>query len=66
VACGLGTYYGWDGAFGTIVAVDPREQRIAVLMRQRYRQEIYRHFENAVLQSIIDSRPVQGSAADDK
>jgi hypothetical protein len=66
VACASGTFYGWDGAFGTLVEVDPREQRIAVLMMQRHRQEIYRHFENAVPQSIIDSGPMQGSAADNK
>jgi CubicO group peptidase (beta-lactamase class C family) len=46
--------YGWDGAFGTIFEVDPRERMIAVLMMQRYSQEIYRDFENAVRQSIID------------
>jgi CubicO group peptidase (beta-lactamase class C family) len=46
--------YGWDGAFGTIFEVDPREQMIAVLMMQRYSQEIYRDFENAVRQAIIE------------
>jgi CubicO group peptidase (beta-lactamase class C family) len=46
--------YGWDGAFGTIFEVDPREQMIAVLMMQRYSQEVYRDFENAVRQAIID------------
>ncbi len=46
--------YGWDGAFGTIFEVDPRERMIAVLMMQRYSQEIYRDFENAVRQAIID------------
>jgi hypothetical protein len=35
-------------------------------MMRRHRQEIHRHFENAVLPSIIDSGPLQGSAADDK
>jgi CubicO group peptidase (beta-lactamase class C family) len=46
--------YGWDGAFGTIFEVDPREQMIVVLMTQRYSQEIYRDLENAVRQAIID------------
>jgi CubicO group peptidase (beta-lactamase class C family) len=46
--------YGWDGAFGTIFEVDPREQMIVVLMMQRYSQEIYRDLENAVRQAIID------------
>src|SRR5262249_38980656 len=45
--------YGWDGAFGTIFEVDPREQIIVVLMMQRYSQEIYRDLENAVRQAII-------------
>lgn len=46
--------YGWDGAFGTIFEVDPREEMISILMMQRYSQEIYRDFENAVRQAIID------------
>jgi CubicO group peptidase (beta-lactamase class C family) len=46
--------YGWDGAFGTIFEVDPREHMIVVLMMQRYSQEIYRDLENAVRQAIID------------
>jgi CubicO group peptidase (beta-lactamase class C family) len=46
--------YGWDGAFGTIFEVDPAERLIAVLMMQRYSQEIYRDFENAVRQAIVD------------
>jgi CubicO group peptidase (beta-lactamase class C family) len=46
--------YGWDGAFGTIFEIDPREQMICVLMMQRYSQEIYRDFENAVRQALID------------
>jgi CubicO group peptidase (beta-lactamase class C family) len=46
--------YGWDGAFGTIFEVDPAEQMIAVLMMQRYSQEIYRDFENAVRQAIVE------------
>jgi CubicO group peptidase (beta-lactamase class C family) len=46
--------YGWDGAFGTIFWVDPREQMIAVLMIQRPGRDIYRDFENAVRQAIIE------------
>jgi CubicO group peptidase (beta-lactamase class C family) len=46
--------YGWDGAFGTIFEVDPRERMIIVLMMQRYSQEIYRDLENAVRQDIIE------------
>jgi CubicO group peptidase (beta-lactamase class C family) len=46
--------YGWDGAFGTIFWVDPCEQMIAVLMIQTYDQNIYRDFENAIRQAIIE------------
>jgi CubicO group peptidase (beta-lactamase class C family) len=46
--------YGWDGAFGTIFCVDPKEQMAAVLMIQTYDQNIYRDFENAVRQAIIE------------
>ena len=46
--------FGWDGAFGTIFEVDPREQMIVVLMVQRYSQEVYRDLENAVRQAIIE------------
>jgi CubicO group peptidase (beta-lactamase class C family) len=46
--------YGWDGAFGTIFWVDPKEQMIAVLMIQRPGRDIYRDFESAIRQAIID------------
>jgi CubicO group peptidase (beta-lactamase class C family) len=46
--------YGWDGAFGTIFWVDPKEQMIAVLMIQKPGRDIYRDFENAIRQAIID------------
>lgn len=46
--------FGWDGAFGTIFIVDPKEQMVMVLMVQRPGQDIYRDFENAVEQAIVD------------
>jgi CubicO group peptidase (beta-lactamase class C family) len=46
--------YGWDGAFGTIFWVDPREQMVGVLMIQTYDQNIYRDFENGMRQAIIE------------
>jgi CubicO group peptidase (beta-lactamase class C family) len=45
---------GWDGAFGTIFRVDPKEQTIAVLMIQRPGRDIYRDFESTIRQAIID------------
>ena len=45
---------GWDGAFGTIFWVDPKEQMIAVLMIQRPGRDIYRDFESTIRQAIID------------
>lgn len=46
--------FGWDGAFGTIFWVDPQEQLVAVLMIQRPGRDIYRDFESAIRQAIID------------
>ena len=45
--------FGWDGAFGTIFWVDPKEQLIAVLMVQRSGREVHHAFENAIMQAII-------------
>ena len=46
--------YGWDGAFGTHFWVDPKEKIVGVLMIQTSNQEIWRDFENAVMQAIVD------------
>ena len=46
--------FGWDGAFGTVFWVDPKEQLIAVLLIQTYRQDLHRAFETAVMQAIVD------------
>ena len=46
--------YGWDGAFGTIFWVDPKEQLIAVLLVQRSGRDVHHDFENAIMQAIVD------------
>ncbi len=46
--------FGWDGAFGTIFWVDPKEKMIAVLMIQKPGRDIYRDFETAIRQAIIE------------
>ncbi len=46
--------YGWSGAQGTHFFVDPKEQLTAVLMVQTPNQEVRRHFEDLVAQSIVD------------
>ncbi len=46
--------YGWDGAFGTHFWVDPKEKIVGVLMIQTSNPEIWRDFENAVMQAIVE------------
>jgi CubicO group peptidase (beta-lactamase class C family) len=46
--------YGWDGAFGTIFWVDPKEQLIAVLLVQRSGRDVHHDFENAIMQAIVE------------
>jgi CubicO group peptidase (beta-lactamase class C family) len=49
--------YGWDGAFGTHFWVDPKEKIVAILMVQadNPNRQLDRDFENAVMQSIVES-----------
>jgi CubicO group peptidase (beta-lactamase class C family) len=46
--------FGWDGAFGTHLWIDPKEQIVGVLMIQTANQEVGRDFEQAVMQAIIE------------
>ena len=46
--------YGWDGAFGTHLWIDPKEQIVGVLMIQTANQEVGRDFEQAVMQAVIE------------
>ncbi len=46
--------FGWDGAYGTLVWVNPREKMVEILMIQTQNQVLQRDFENAVMQAIIE------------
>jgi CubicO group peptidase (beta-lactamase class C family) len=46
--------YGWDGAFGTHLWIDPKEQIVGILMIQTANQEVGRDFEQAVMQAVIE------------
>jgi CubicO group peptidase (beta-lactamase class C family) len=46
--------YGWDGAFGTHFWVDPKEKVVGLLMIQTSNPEIWRDYENAVMQAIVE------------
>jgi CubicO group peptidase (beta-lactamase class C family) len=46
--------YGWSGAQGTHLFVDPKEQLVGVLMVQTSIPEMRREFEDLVEQSIVD------------
>ena len=46
--------FGWDGAFGTQVWVNPKEKMITVIMIQTQVAQVQRDFENAVMQAIVE------------
>jgi CubicO group peptidase (beta-lactamase class C family) len=46
--------FGWDGAFGTQVWIDPKEKMVSILMIQTQVALVQRDFENAVMQSLVD------------
>jgi CubicO group peptidase (beta-lactamase class C family) len=46
--------FGWDGAFGTQVWVNPKEQMVTIIMIQTLVAQVQRDFENAVMQAIVD------------
>jgi CubicO group peptidase (beta-lactamase class C family) len=46
--------FGWDGAFGTQVWVNPKETMVTVIMIQTQVPLVQRDFENAVMQAIVD------------
>jgi len=46
--------YGWDGAFGTHLWIDPKEQIVGILMIQTANQEVGRDFEQAVMQAVVE------------
>lgn len=46
--------FGWDGAFGTQVWVDPKEKMVSIIMIQTQVAPVQRDFENAVMQALVD------------
>ena len=45
--------WGWAGAYGTNVHIDPTERMVTIIMMQTSVGALQRDFENAVMQSII-------------
>ena len=46
--------FGWNGAYGTKLWVDPKENMIEILLIQTNNPAIHRDFENAVMQAILE------------
>ncbi len=46
--------FGWDGAFGTLVWMDPKEKMVRIIMMQTQTPQLQRDFENAVMQAIVE------------
>ncbi|MEO8663573.1 MAG: serine hydrolase [Bryobacteraceae bacterium] len=48
--------YNWDGAYGTHLWVDPKENLVGILMIQtdNPNRQLDRDFENAVMQAIVE------------
>jgi CubicO group peptidase (beta-lactamase class C family) len=46
--------FGWDGAYGTQMWIDPKEQMVTIIMIQEQVVQVQRDFENAVMQAIVD------------
>jgi CubicO group peptidase (beta-lactamase class C family) len=46
--------WGWAGAYGTNVTIEPAEKMVTIIMMQTATGPLQRDFENAVFQAIID------------
>jgi CubicO group peptidase (beta-lactamase class C family) len=46
--------WGWAGAYGTNVNIEPAEQMVTIIMMQTSTGALQRDFENAVAQAIVD------------
>jgi CubicO group peptidase (beta-lactamase class C family) len=46
--------FGWSGAYGTHVWIDPKEKVVGILMAQTANQEIRPDLENTVMQAILE------------
>jgi CubicO group peptidase (beta-lactamase class C family) len=45
--------WGWAGAYGTTVHIEPEERLVSIIMMQTSVGALQRDFENAVAQAII-------------
>ena len=46
--------FGWAGAYGTNINIDPQEKMVNIILMQVSTPQLQRDFENAVMQAIID------------
>jgi CubicO group peptidase (beta-lactamase class C family) len=46
--------FGWAGAYGTNVNIDPQEKMVNIILMQTSTPQLQRDFENAVMQAMID------------
>ena len=46
--------FGWLGAYGTQVWINPREELVTLVMIQNFNPEVQRDFDNAVTQALLD------------
>jgi CubicO group peptidase (beta-lactamase class C family) len=46
--------WGWAGAYGTNINIDPQEKMVTIIMMQTSTPQLQRDFDNAVMQAIID------------
>jgi CubicO group peptidase (beta-lactamase class C family) len=46
--------FGWAGAYGTNINIDPEERLVTIILMQTSTPQLQRDFENAVMQAMID------------
>ena len=46
--------FGWAGAYGTNINMDPQERMVTIILMQTSTPQLQRDFENAVMQAMID------------
>ena len=46
--------WGWAGAYGTNIVIDPQERLVTIIMMQTSTPQLQRDFDNAVMQAIVD------------
>jgi CubicO group peptidase (beta-lactamase class C family) len=46
--------FGWRGAYGTDVSIEPKEQMVSLVMLSTSNTLVHRDFQNAVRQAIVD------------